>query len=87
MTMVEFFVLIVLVALAAAFLVLLMNKLGFVEWMQVHGDRILSQMFSCMFCLSFWTCTALMCVLACWYDEPMLFFCGTLSAPITRRLV
>ena len=76
-----------LVALLAAFAILLAKKTGVVEWMQVNGGRIVSELFSCDFCLSFWTATAILVVLALftWRLELLLF--GMLTSPITRMLV
>ena len=83
----EFLALVVCVALAAAFAIMLMRKWGVVEWVIVHGNDFFSQMFSCDFCLSFWTCSVLMTVCACWYGEPLLVLCGLFSCPLTRRLL
>ena len=46
MTLIDFTLLVVLVALLAAFIICLMSKWGFVEYVQVHGDSILAKMFS-----------------------------------------
>lgn len=87
MDMEWFLMIVVIVALAAAFLIGLLTKLGAVEYVQVHGDRILSQMFSCDFCLSFWACTVMMIYAACITDTFWLVFCGAFSCPITRSLI
>ena len=79
--------LVVLVALAAAFIVLMVKKWGIAEWMQVHGDKLLSELFSCDLCMTFWAGTLLWVVMACVYDDPLLAFCGVLSCPISRMLV
>lgn len=79
--------LIVLVALMAAFMILLMKKWGVTEWMQVHGNRFVSQMFACDFCLSFWTGTVLFFVAACIYGEPLYVLCGMMSCPLTRLML
>ena len=78
---------IVLVAIGAAFVVLLMKKWGVTEWMQVHGDDLISRMASCDFCLSFWVGTLLCCIAACVYDDPWLVFCGMFTSPLTRLMV
>lgn len=83
----SFLAVVVLVAFAAAFVIGLLRKWGIAEWVIVHGDDIMSKMFSCDFCLSFWTCTVLMVVPACWYDEPLLVLCGLFASPLTRRLL
>ncbi len=41
-------------ALLSAFFMLLGYKLGVVEWVQIHAPKIISSLFSCAFCLSFW---------------------------------
>ena len=87
MTKTGFLALVVLVALMAAFVVLLMKKWGITEWLQINGDKYLSQMAACDFCLSFWTSTVLWVVLACWYDNPLLVVCGVFSCPLTRYMV
>lgn len=85
--MISFLTVVVIVALSAAFIVLLAKKVGIIEWMQVHGDKVLSQMASCDFCLSFWAGTLLFIVLACVYDDQLLIFGGMVSCPLTRMLV
>lgn len=87
MGIVLFFDLMIMVALAAAFVVLLAKKLGAVEWLQVHGDKYLSRMASCDFCMSFWSCTIIYMGLACVYDNPMLIFGGIVSCPLARVFV
>ena len=87
MTMNLFLVTVVLVALVAAFAILLAKKLGAVEWLQVHGDRFMSQMASCDFCMSFWAGTIVFVLISCAYDDPVLVFGGMFSCPITRYLV
>lgn len=78
---------VLLVALVAAFIILLAKKLGGVEWLQVHGDKYLSQLASCDFCMSFWAGTIVFVLIACAYDDPVLVFGGMFSCPITRYLV
>lgn len=43
----------------AAYALVLLSKWGVVEWMQVRGSRLVSEMASCGFCLSWWTCVLL----------------------------
>lgn len=87
MTMVEFLTFVVAVALASAFVILLLTKLGCIEWLQIHGDRYLSEWASCQFCQSFWVCTLLFIGVVCVYDEPLMIFGGVFSCPITRMLL
>ena len=78
---------ILLIALAATFVIILTEKWGGVEWLQVHGNKLVAQMASCDFCLSFWTATVIFCMLACAFDDPWLVFGGMLTSPLTRLMV
>jgi len=87
MTIGSFLIVVVLVALAAAFLLLLATKVGIIEWMQTHGDKYISKMADCYFCLSFWTGTLIFIPVMLWYDAPLMIFGGMFSAPLTRYLL
>lgn len=76
-----------MVALVAAFVVLLTKKWGIDEWMQVHGDKFMSRLFSCDFCMSFWACVIASLVLYCWSDDPKMLTIPFFATPITRMLV
>ena len=80
-------VIVAVVSLVSAFIILLAKKVGIIEWMQVHGDKFISQMASCDFCLSFWTGTVVLLGMACCYDEPLLVFGGVLTCPLTRLML
>lgn len=77
----------VCVALAAAFVVLLMKKWGIAEWYQVHGGDFMSKLFSCDFCMSFWSAVVICAALAAVFNAPMMYFVPILSTPITRMIV
>lgn len=78
---------IILVALAAAFVVLLVKKWGIAEWVQVHGDKFLSRLFSCDLCMSFWAGVIICCGLVCWYDDCWYLLIPMFSTPLTRMMV
>jgi hypothetical protein len=78
---------VVMVSMVAAFFILLAKKLGIVEWMQIHGDKFISQMASCDFCMSFWAGTLLFICAACFFRDPIFLFGGIASCPITRMLL
>ena len=82
--MIQFVCVIVLVALMASFLVLLLTKWGVVEWLQVHGDELLSKMASCSFCLSFWMCLLLTLVVVLGTDNALYMSVPFFATPITR---
>ena len=45
----------IIVALLAAFALILAKKWGLVEYIQVHGNDFFNKLANCNFCLSFWT--------------------------------
>ena len=69
--MIEFLCTVVIVSLAVKFLRTLAIKWGWLEWLQVNVDHpILSQLFRCEFCQSFWLGLAICVFLAIfvhWY--------------------
>lgn len=77
----------IVVALLAAFAVLLCKKWGWAEYMQVHGDKYLSQLFSCDLCMSFWACFLITLAIVLVIDEKSLMLIPFLATPITRQLV
>lgn len=76
-----------IVAAIAAFSVTLMHKWGLVEYAQVHAGQLISQMFHCDFCLSWWTCVILsiLCALIFWHWA--LLFVPFIATPIARKLL
>lgn len=76
------------VALLAAFAILLMRKVGFVEWMQVHAPAPIDELFRCTFCTSWWLCLLLCCIPA-WLGFGLLqcVAIAMMATPITRYLV
>lgn len=79
--------LILLVALATAFVVLVVKKWGWAEWMQIHGDKFLSKLFSCDLCMSFWAGLFISFAFVCWYDDPIYMIMPVFTTPLTRMLV
>ena len=81
------FKLIILVALAAAFVVMVVKKWGWAEWMQIHGDKFLSKLFSCDLCMSFWAGLFISFAFVCRYDDPIYLIMPVFTTPLTRMLV
>ena len=79
--------LIILGALVAAFVVLLVKKWGWAEWMQIHGDKFLSKLFSCDLCMSFWAALFISFAFVYWYDDPIYILLPIFTTPVTRMLV
>ena len=85
--MTEMLEIVVIIALAAAFMVLLVKKWGIAEWMQVHGDKFTSQLFSCDLCMSFWAGVLVTFIVVCVQDNALYVLAPVFSTPITRMLV
>ena len=88
--MVELFWLLIMsiiVALAAAFVVLLVKKWGIAEWMQIHGDAFTSKLFSCDLCMGFWANFLITMAVMCVTDDASLIVTPIMATPITRMLV
>lgn len=82
-----FLISIILIALASAFVLTLAYKWGVIEWMQVHGDKIISQMANCDFCLSFWSNVIVCMVVMFFVDDVTVGLAPLFSTMITRKLL
>ena len=77
----------VFVALLAAMMVLLIKKWGIAEWMQIHGDKYMSRLFSCDLCMSFWSSVLICFCMLCITEDLMVLLIPIFTTPITRMLV
>lgn len=84
--MIEVLIITMAIALTAAFALLLLKKWGVVEYLQVHGSELISQMAGCDFCLSWWTCLIVSVIAAVIFENPFHIFAAVLATPITRKL-
>lgn len=75
------------IALAAAFAILLIGKLGVRDEIIARAPKLVSQLFDCGFCLSFWTSLILAIILAIFFNEMSIIFIPIISTPITRILI
>ena len=75
------------IALAAAFAILLSGKLGIRDNIIAKAPKLISQLFDCDFCLSFWTSVILAIILAIFFREMNILFIPIISTPITRILI
>lgn len=85
--MIDFVCWIAVVSLAAAFFLSLLSKWKVIEWLQVHApSEFLYKLFSCKFCVSWWTCVIIsltLCVATGWFALMAVPICSTI---ITREL-
>ena len=77
----------VFVAMLAAMMVLLVKKWGIAEWMQIHGDKYMSRLFSCDLCMSFWAAMCFAVAIVCYTDCGGWIMLPFLTTPLTRMLV
>ena len=75
------------IALAAAFAILLIGKLGVRDGIITRAPKLISQLFDCDFCLSFWTSLILAILLAIFFNEMSIILIPIISTPITRILI
>lgn len=75
------------IALAAAFAILLIGKLGIRDNIIAKAPKLISQLFDCDFCLSFWMSLILAVILAIFFREMNILFIPIISTPITRILI
>ena len=78
---------VILTGLFSAFLILFVSKIGGREYVQMYGNKFLSRLFGCDFCLSFWFNLILSIILYIFVkDATVLLYCFV-STPITRVLI
>ena len=78
---------VVLVALLAAFVVLLVKKWGIAEYWQIHGNDFVAKLFSCDLCMSFWACVIVSLVATVALGDVRMMAVPFMAMPITRVLV
>ena len=78
---------VVLVALLAAFVVLLVKKWGIAEYWQIHGNDFVAKLFSCDLCMSFWACVIVSLVATVALGDVRMTAVPFMAMPITRMLV
>lgn len=75
------------VVLFSAFGILFIGKTGIRDYIIAHAPKLVSQMFDCDFCLSFWTALCVSVVLALVLGSATILFMPLLSTPLTRLLI
>lgn len=75
------------IALSASWLILLLKKTKVVEWLQIHGSELISELANCDFCLSWWTCLIISSITAIACDDYCIMFYAIIATPICRKLL
>lgn len=83
----------VIISLASAFIILFIGKIGLRDYVISHSPvKLISQLFSCDFCLSFWV-SLFISIGYCYFNTEVYFSLlhiaaiPVLAAPITRMLI
>ena len=84
--MINYLTIAILIALIAAFALCLLKKIGTIEWLQVHGNGLISEMANCDFCLSWWLSLIISILAACWLEDWHVLIAAVLATPICRKL-
>lgn len=87
MELLNFALVVWLVAIFVTFTLLFLRKIGFVERMQVHGNWFISQLFQCPFCLSFWLNLVFSIILVSVTSELTYIFIPFFSTPLSRHVL
>lgn len=75
------------ISLTAAFFILLIGKMGLRDEIIARAPKLISEMFSCDFCLSFWTSLVLAIAMAIVLGDTGILIIPILSTPIIRVLL
>ena len=76
-----------IMALISAFIILLITKIGLRDFVIARGPKLISKMFNCDFCLSFWTNVFMVIIaLSCTGFLPLIVV-PIFATPITRILI
>ena len=77
----------IITSLFATFTILLTERLGYREKIQVRAPKLIAELFSCDFCLSFWTCLSWSVVFSLATCNIIYIGCCIAATPITRKLL
>lgn len=75
------------IAVTAAFGIMLISKLGVRDKVIMEAPKLISELFSCDFCLSWWTCVFLSIVVSAVTGMWAILCVAVLATPITRKLI
>lgn len=75
----------ILIPFISVFLLMLMRKWGFIEYLSVNGSNLISKMANCNFCLSFWINVLVVVILSFYYDINLIISI-MFATPITKYL-
>lgn len=87
MSAIYFISITIIIACISAFIILFVEKIGMRDKIIIRAPKLISQLFNCDFCLSFWTSFILAIILVIFFNEIIFLFIPIISTPITRILI
>lgn len=82
--MIQFVSVTFIIAMAACWLILLSDKTGIRDNVIIHAPKLISQMFSCDLCLSWWVCLFFSICFSVGMGDPVILLTAVCAAPFTR---
>lgn len=78
---------VIIIALISAFVILFITKVGLRDFVIERSPKLISKMFNCDFCLSFWTNVFMTIIVISYTDFLPFMAIPILATPITRILI
>ena len=78
---------VIISALISAFVILFITKVGLRDFVIERSPRLISKMFNCDFCLSFWTNVFMAIIVISYTGFLPLIIVPIFATPITRILI
>ena len=85
--MLDLLIYIITSACLAAFCVGFFYKVGFIEFLQTKGGRLIAELANCQYCISFWANVAVAIGLVIYTQNICLIVIPLFSTQITRKLI
>jgi len=83
----DYLITVIYVALASAFSVCFLYKVGIMEWLQIHGRKLISEWAKCEYCQSFWASVFYTGILIGITHDISFIAVPILATPICRFLI
>lgn len=83
----EFLCAAIIIALITCWIVLFITKVGIREKIQVYSPKIISDLFSCDFCLCWWICLIISVVFSCVTGTGEYVLCAFCATPLARYFI
>lgn len=82
----RFLIVAIIIALIVSFVILFITKIGWREKIQVHAPKLISDLFSCTFCLSWWLSLLIAICFVIILGDLRLILASICATPIARYI-